>query len=63
MTPLERTEDEIREQIDWTRTSDGTPTNRWSGMTYEQGVEDALLWALGDTDELPIESDPNDATD
>lgn len=27
---------------------------RWPGMSYEQGVEDALAWVVGDTDESPM---------
>jgi hypothetical protein len=25
-----------------------TGTTKFSGMTYEQGIEEALLWALGE---------------
>lgn len=27
----------------------------WPGMTYEQGVDAALRWVNGDTDENPME--------
>lgn len=27
------------------------------GMSYEEGVENALRWALGDSDDPPIEDD------
>lgn len=29
--------------------------SRWPGMSYEQGVEAALLWVTGQTDENPME--------
>jgi hypothetical protein len=28
---------------------------RWPGTTYEQGVYDALCWALGQSPEKPVE--------
>lgn len=27
------------------------------GMTYEEGVDNALRWALGDSDDKPIEDE------
>jgi len=30
-------------------------TTRWPGMTYEQGVADALQWVNGDREESPFE--------
>ena len=30
-------------------------TTRWSGMTYEQGVADALQWITGDREDSPFE--------
>ena len=29
--------------------------SRWPGMTYEQGVEAAILWMIGDSDTNPME--------
>lgn len=29
--------------------------SRWPAMTYEQGVDVALRWALGETDEDPMD--------
>lgn len=29
--------------------------NPWPGMTYVQGVRDALAWVMGDTDEPPLD--------
>jgi len=31
--------------------------SRWPALSYEEGVQAALAWVLGDTDELPIEVD------
>lgn len=55
-----RTEQEIQEQVDWCRTREGELTRRWPGMSYEAGVEAALLWVAEHNDEPPIESDPGD---
>lgn len=30
---------------------------RWGGMTYEEGVESALLWITGQRDDLPMEDE------
>lgn len=48
-------EDDIRTAIDNVRDSG----NQYHGMTYEQGVSEALEWVLGDVDDddfgyLPI---------
>jgi hypothetical protein len=48
-----RSEDEIYEQIDKALENDG----RYPGMTYEQGVDAALRWAIGHADEPPMEDD------
>jgi len=49
-----RTRDEIYEQVDKTRTDDGAPVNQWPSMTYAEGVEAALRWAVGDSDDEPM---------
>lgn len=30
-------------------------TSRWPGMTYEQGVANALQWVTGDSEDRPFE--------
>lgn len=30
---------------------------RYPGMSYEQGVRDAIMWVVGETDEVPYEPD------
>lgn len=53
-----RTEREIRAQADKLdpEATAGGPS-RWPGMTYEQGVDDALRWAVGDSDDAPGEDE------
>ena len=46
-----RTLDEIYAMIDLANDTDG----KCSGMSYEEGVKNALEWALGQVDEEPIE--------
>lgn len=45
-----RTDEEIYNQIDKASEMDGT----YSGMSYEQGVQDALRWVVGDENEPPL---------
>jgi len=49
-------EDEMYRAADWTSAG----MTAYSGMTYEQGVESALSWVLGHTDEKPIEEEFED---
>ena len=44
MTP---TEEQIDEVINQCVESEETGESRWPGMTYEQGVRDALEWIQG----------------
>lgn len=46
-------ENELARAQDLREAQGGVP--KWPGMTYEQGVEAALLWVLGDSDDPPIE--------
>ena len=48
-----RTRDEIEKQIDAARSGE----SNYFGQTYEEGVAEALLWALGDSDDPPIEDE------
>ena len=53
-----RTEREIhkvQDKIDPDASAGGQ--SRWPGMNYEQGVDAALRWVLGDTDEDPMEDE------
>ena len=50
-----RTEEEVNEVIDKTAAQDNEGGSRWPGMTYEQGVRNALDWILGNNDDNPME--------
>jgi hypothetical protein len=51
-----RTDPEIEEQLGLAldAQADGS---RWPGMSYEQGVENALRWVSGESDTAPMEED------
>lgn len=49
MDKIVRTPQEIREQIEQAF------GDKYGGMTYENGVEAALMWVLGDRDDKPME--------
>jgi len=46
--------DQIYEVIDTCMQREDEGTTAWPGMTYEQGVANALRWALGEG-ETPLE--------
>ena len=46
-----RSNDEIEEQIGEATDSDG----KFSGMTYEEGVKNALEWVLEETEDKPMD--------
>lgn len=50
---IPREEDEIDEQINAAVES----SNRWPGMTYEDGVDAALRWVTGMSDSRPMEDE------
>lgn len=58
-----RGEHEIREEMH--DASDWVMEGRTDvpGMSYEEGVEAALRWVLGDTDDEPIERKVDDVDD
>ncbi len=51
-----RADSEIDEQLNKAAEASDKGT-RWPGMSYEQGVEAALLWMRGDVDDPPIEDE------
>ena len=53
---MRRTSD-IREQEARATDSVCEGTSRWPGMTYEEGVQAALLWILAETDDPPMPDD------
>ena len=42
-----------KEIDDYLRTVDDVATSKYPGMTYEQGIVEALRWVLGEQDEPP----------
>ena len=53
---MKPTEDQVNEQLN--RAADGIDHGtHWPGMSYEQGVDAALRWAMGWTDEVPMEDE------
>lgn len=55
--PLDRSEEEIDEQLNRAAEAADAGQSKWPGMTYEQGVDNALRWVTGQTDDLPMEDD------
>lgn len=51
-----RTTAEIEIQIGLARDS-FEEGSRYPGMSYEQGVEDALMWVIGQSDDEPMVDD------
>ena len=47
------TDDEIEDVIQWATESTTNGASKFPGMTYEEGVDAALRWAKGETDERP----------
>jgi len=54
---MEPTADELEEQLVKAIEQNTKGSSRWPGMTYEQGVENALRWAVGEVDEKPMEDE------
>ncbi len=52
---MERDRREIENMIDKAAPSLESGQSAVAGMTYEEGVDAALRWALGDSDDAPIE--------
>ena len=49
-----RTQDEVDGQLNLA--AEGVDNgSRWPGMSYEQGVEAALRWMTGQTEDKPME--------
>lgn len=55
MPDLPRTEQEIETVLDAAIAVTSTGQTRWRGMTYEEGIRNALQWVLGESDDDPME--------
>jgi hypothetical protein len=52
---IERTDQEIDEQRNAASEALDEGGSKWPGMSYEQGVQNALAWVVGDSEDLPME--------
>jgi hypothetical protein len=52
---IEKTEDEIFAELDRAIESQTKERNRYSGMTYQEGIIHALDWILGRIESPPLE--------
>ena len=50
---LVRTEDEINDLLNEVEGKINEGGSRFVGMTYEQGIRETLMWAIGDSDDHP----------
>jgi hypothetical protein len=51
------TQDQIDAQLERTIPAIERGQSQWPGMSYEQGVDAALRWATGETDDPPMEDE------
>lgn len=49
-----RSDDEVNEQLN-EALAGADKGSKWPGMSYEQGVEAALLWVTGESDDKPMD--------
>jgi hypothetical protein len=52
-----RSQEEIDSQLNMTTEAVDAGSTNWPGMSYEQGVENALRWVTGESDDPPMEDD------
>lgn len=52
-----RTQEEIDEQLNKAADVADSGISQWPGMTYEQGVDNALRWVTGQVDDRPMDDD------
>ncbi len=50
---IPRTADEVNDVMNEVLPAIDTGDSRFKGMSYEQGIEAALMWVLGNIDEEP----------
>jgi hypothetical protein len=49
-----RSQEEIDNQLNLAQEAEMNGTTAWPGMSYEQGVAAALMWATGQSNDLPM---------
>lgn len=52
---IRRTDDEIDGVLNAVADVQDSGSTKWPGMSYEQGVENALRWVLGEIDDNPMD--------
>jgi hypothetical protein len=52
-----RTDDEVDAQLNLAMESANSGRSRWPGMSYEQGVDAAIRWLIGDVEDPPMEDE------
>jgi len=55
MKKIKPTDKEINDVLNKASDENSKGNTKWPGMTYEQGVENALMWVFGDNDNNPME--------
>lgn len=55
MYDIKRSDEEIDNALNWCIEDDGR--SHYPGMSYEQGIEAALLWVTGQNDDDPSKDD------
>ena len=55
MKKIKRTDKEIDDVLNKAGSANLKGETKWEGMTYEQGVENALMWVFGDFLHNPME--------
>lgn len=58
-----RSQSEIDEQMNRASMQEEKGGSRYHGMTFEQGVGEALRWVTGQTEDLPIPDPVEEETD
>jgi hypothetical protein len=54
---MARSQKEIDNQLNMTEKAVDSGQSAWPGQSYEQGVEAALRWVTGETNDAPMEDD------
>lgn len=53
--PDKPTQEQIDEQLNLAAEAVDEGQSKWPGMTYEQGVDNAIRWMTGESDQPPME--------
>lgn len=53
----ERSDEQINEQLNRAAANIARGRSLWPGMSYEEGVDNALRWAMGWIEDAPMEDE------